>query len=267
METAGTSRGHTKPSGGGEPRPRARQGADMTRPRLLDLYCGAGGAAVGYHRAGFDVVGVDTAEQPNYPYEFHQADALDVLRDSAWVARNYDVIHASPPCQAYSSATKRWPGRRDDHADLVAQTRALLNATGLPYVIENVVGAPLLNPIMLCGSSFGLGVERHRLFETNWPLMAAPCAHYLQPPRYETYDARGRGRARSVPVYGQGRRVRSVDGVPITPDEDRQLRAGAMGIDWMTDLELSQAIPPAYTEFIGRALLDQLGMVRGGGAA
>lgn len=227
------------------------------------MFCGAGGAAVGYDRAGFTVVGVDHVDQPNYPYRFIQADAFDILESVAagghWFYElgEFDAIHASPPCQAYSVATKRW-GRSGEHADLVGETRALLEATGLPYIIENVVGAPLHNPIMLCGSSFGLDVERHRLFETNWPLMAAPCAHYLQPPRFETYDARGRGLARSVPVYGQGRRVRSISGEALTPGEDRQLRADAMGIDWMTDAELSQAIPPAYSEFIGTALREHL---------
>ena len=142
------------------------------RPRLLDLFCGAGGAAVGYHRAGFDVVGVDITPQPNYPFEFVQADALDCAR---LVIRcgtaTFDAIHASPPCQAYIAACRRATSAAD-HPDLIGPTRELLQATGLPYVIENVARRPAASTaVLLCGSMFGLGVRRHRLFETNWPLM------------------------------------------------------------------------------------------------
>ncbi len=235
------------------------------RPRLLDLYCGAGGAAVGYARAGFDVVGVDIAPQPRYPYEFIQASALDWVADGPDVVAGFDAIHASPPCQAHSSIAKQVrklrPGRYE-HPDLVAQTRDLLDATGLPYVIENVIGAPLVNPIMLCGSSFGLDVRRHRLFELGgFSCMAMPCAHYWQTPRFRSLDKR-RGLKSVVPVYGGGQieGTASVVGVHghINYTGERELREKAMGIDWMSPYELTQAIPPAYTEYVGQALLDQL---------
>ena len=119
------------------------------RPLLLDLFCGAGGAAVGYHRAGFDVVGVDNRPQPRYPYEFHQADAM------TWPLDGYDVIHASPPCQAYANVTA-WRGRPDSHPDLLAETRQRLEDSGRPWVIENVPEAPIRADYLMCGSAFGL---------------------------------------------------------------------------------------------------------------
>lgn len=140
------------------------------KPRLLDLFCGAGGAAMGYHRAGFEVVGVDLKPQKHYPFEFHQADALEFLAEHG---REFDVIHASPPCQAHTSLKNL---HDKDYPELIEPTRRLLEKTGLPYIIENVVGAPLRNPILLCGSSFGLRVRRHRLFESNWFLIAPPVA-------------------------------------------------------------------------------------------
>lgn len=215
----------------------------MNRPRLLDLFCGAGGAAVGYHRAGFDVIGVDINPQPNYPYEFHQADAPEFLFDAYDKYDPFvyvDAIHASPPCQAYSPLRHR---TGEEYVDLVDATRSLLEATGLPYVIENVPGAPLRNPIVLCGSSFGLGangrqLRRHRLFETNFPVMAMPCNHHGQP----------------IGVYGTGGGGQMTRGYKGTPEEYRE----AMGIDWATRAEIAQAIPPAYTEFIGGFLLAEI---------
>lgn len=201
---------------------------------------------MGYSRAGFEVVGVDIEPQPNYPFEFHQTDALDYLRWGIenWVDPGFDAIHASPPCQAHSSLKARW--KDIDHPDLVAPTRDLLIETGLPYVIENVVGAPLKNPIVLCGSSFGLGVRRHRLFETNWSLMGPPCAHSLQQPQFDVYE-HGRWIKSSVArVYGHG------GGKANDRWEE------AMGIDWMAQPELAQAIPPAYTELIGTQLLAHI---------
>ena len=138
------------------------------RPRLLDLYSCAGGAAVGYHRAGFDVVGVDIAFQKNYPYEFHQGDALDYV---AGHGHEFDAIHASPPCQAFTNA-QRIQGR--DHPDHVAATRSALQLIGKPWIIENVPGAPLNNPVELCGAMFGLTTYRHRLFESNIQLTTPP---------------------------------------------------------------------------------------------
>ena len=216
------------------------------KPRLLDLFCGAGGAGMGYHRAGFEVVGVDIAPHPDYPFEFHQADAL------AFPLFGFVALHGSPPCQAHSTLKARH--RQVEHADHVAATRARFVATGLPYVIENVVGAPLLNPITLCGSSFGLGVRRHRLFESNAPLMALPCAHSTQPPKYDVYE-HGRWIKSSVArVYGNG----GGKGEAHWPE--------AMGIDWMTREDLAQAIPPAYTEHIGGYLMAEV-LARGKAAA
>ena len=214
---------------------------------------------MGYHRAGFDIVGVDNRPQPRYPFTFHQGDAL------AWLERHgadgYDVIHASPPCQAYAtSATGRTARRKDQqrkgeqlalvprHADLVAAVRAALEATGLPYVIENVPGAPLIDPIVLCGSSFELDVRRHRLFESNVRLFAPACKHSRQSARFDSSDTRmAPGRARVVSVFGNPNHAGDLD-----------LRRRAMGIEWMDNHELTQAIPPAYTEHLGRQLVAHL---------
>ena len=216
----------------------------FNRPRLLDLFCGAGGAAVGYHRAGFDVTGVDIVPQPRYPFEFVQADAMDALEDLLNLTGPYacDVIHASPPCQHYSQMSLCRPGLAATYPDLIAPTRARLDATGLPYVIENVVGAPLHNPIMVCGSGLGLILQRHRLFESNVPLWSVPCAHGQNRwnPAYGHATNRKR---RRVPVIGEWR-------IP------EPLQREAMGIGWMTLTELSEAIPPAYTEYIGAQLID-----------
>ncbi len=204
--------------------------APMNRPRLLDLFCKAGGCSVGYWRAGFEVVGVDIEPQPNYPFEFHQADALRVL-ETAW-PRSFDAIHASPPCQAFTVA-RVIHGR--EHHDLLTPTRDLLDAVGLPYVIENVPNAPMRKDIVLCGSHFPeLRVRRHRHFEVNWPIneLMPPCDH---------------GR-KTVSVFGHGGHI--YHGVKDWRE--------AMGIDWMTRDELAQAIPPAYTKWIGRRLLDTL---------
>lgn len=194
---------------------------------------------MGYHRAGFEVVGVDIKLQPRYPFEFHQGDAL------TWPLEGFDAIHASPPCQAYSTISKQ-TGAHKKHPDLVAATRTRLRASGLPYVIENVIGSPLSNPIMLCGSSFGLKVRRHRLFECSFSVMATPCAHGLQRSngnRLRKADGLRHPDA-VVPCYGGGQA-----GFPVA-----RVRK-AMDIDWMTQDELSQAIPPAYTEYIGERLM------------
>lgn len=215
------------------------------KPRLLDLFCCQGGASAGYAAAGFDVVGVDIEPQPRYPYEFHQADALE------WYTENHQgfaAVHASPPCQAYSSLGSRYD--RGNHPDLVAPVRAALRASGLPYVIENVVGAPLDNPIMLCGSSFGLDVRRHRLFESNVPLMATPCAHGLQVEgKYDVYEHGRWIKSPVARVYGHG------------GGKAAESWSLAMGIDWMDRRGLAQAIPPAYTEFIGAQLMSALAPV------
>jgi DNA (cytosine-5)-methyltransferase 1 len=215
------------------------------RPKLLDLFCGAGGAAMGYYRAGFDVVGVDIKPQPRYPFEFHQADALEFC---AAHGTEFDVIHASPPCQAYS-ITRNLKTSRSNHPDLVALTRENLRATGLPFVIENVPGAPLVNPLMLCGSMFGLGVIRHRLFETNPVFWFAPmtCKHGDVLPMW--WKSR-----RKALAAGRTFEYITVAGKSFLMHEAKT----AMGIDWMTREGIAQAIPPAYTEYIGRLLLAAL---------
>lgn len=204
----------------------------MRKPRLLDLFAGAGGAAEGYHRAGFEVVGVDIDPQPNYPYEFHQADAV------TFPYYGFDAVHASPPCQGYSTKTRD----KSKHPLLISVMRERLRS--VPFVIENVEGArsEMVEPIRLCGSSFGLDVRRHRLFESNWPLVAPPCNHRWQTPRFSVYDHKRHYLARTVPVFGEG------------GGKAREHWADAMGIDWMTDAEMAEAIPPAYTEWIGRQL-------------
>jgi len=222
------------------------------RPRLLDLFCGAGGAATGYHRAGFDIVGVDIRPQPNYPFEFVQDDALEYLHwliagsGGPYWLRDLDAIHASPPCQRWSTKTAN-PER---HPDLITPLRPMLEligSEGIPWVIENVAGAPLRNPVKLCGSSFGLGVKRHRYFESNTPLMVSPCAHGQQPLRYRVYDHGHWYLSRTVQVFGTG------------GGKGREHWQDAMGIDWTNDTdELREAIPPAYTELIGHQLLQHL---------
>lgn len=207
-------------------------------PRLLDLFCGAGGAGEGYRRAGFDVTGVDIEPQPNNPHRFIQGCAVEYLEAHG---HEYDAIHASPPCQGYSKLRAMHPGR--EYPMLIEPVRALLKRIGKPYVIENVETAPLQSysdlfgghGVVLCGSMFGLGVKRgflrrHRIFETSFSLPQPPCNH----------------NGRAVGVYGHGghsgkRRM-------LYRDE----AAEAMGIDWMSRDEMCQAIPPAFTEYIGR---------------
>jgi hypothetical protein len=214
------------------------------RPVLLDLYSGAGGAAKGYHDAGFDVVGVDIDPQPNYPYDHRVQDALAYARTFGW---QFDAIHASPPCQRYT-ALQAVAGNADDWPDLVGPTRDLLDEIGKPYVIENVQGSPVRRDLTLCGEMFGLGVIRHRYFELGDWSMSAPV------------HVKHRGRVRGwrhgtyydgpyVAPYGDGGGKGSV--------EEWQ---AAMGIDWMTEKhDLAEAIPPAYTRFIGRGLLEHIG--------
>jgi DNA (cytosine-5)-methyltransferase 1 len=214
--------------------------------RILDLFCGAGGAAMGYHRAGFEVVGVDLAPQRRFPFEFIRADALTFPLDG------FDAVHASPVCKRYSQATRTARVDPTTHPDQIAPIRERLIASGLPYVIENVEGAPLIDPVRLCGSSFGLDVRRHRLFESNIALTAPPCDHAWQTPRFHPNrsDRKGTGRLASVIVVaGHGN-----DGPGGRVDDWRR----AMGIPWMTRDELAQAIPPAYTEHVGTQIMAHL---------
>lgn len=216
--------------------------------RVLDLFCCAGGAGMGYHRAGFEVVGVDIRPQPRYPFEFIQADVLTL--EPGFVA-SFDAVHASPPCQAHTSM-RTMPDARV-HVDLIPQTRAMLSASGLPYVIENVTGAPLLNPFMLCGSMFGLGVKgaqlrRHRLFETNFPaavpMLETACRHS----------------GRTIGIYGEGCRDSRRKYDKTIPEFTVVDGREAMECPWMTIAELCEAIPPAYTEWIGRQLMAYLSL-------
>lgn len=212
------------------------------KPRMLDLFCKAGGASVGYARAGFEVVGVDIKKQKRYPFEFIQADALEVMQDLDFL-RSFDVLAGSPPCQTHSITQhlRNAQGKSTDKVDLIPETRAAFIESGLPYVIENVPGAPLKDALVLCGSSFGLKVRRHRLFESTIPLTGLPCDH--------------KGQGRPVGIYGSMR-----DNIPKggrTAHSIEEARE-AMGIDWMLWGDLVEAIPPAYTEHIGRQLLEAL---------
>lgn len=282
-------------------------------PRLLDLFCGAGGCSMGYHRAGFEVVGVDLHPQKRYPFEFHQADAIEFCREHA---HEFDAIHASPPCQAYS-ALRHVTGR--EYVDLIPATRAALAASGKPYVIENVPGAPLGETgwlLLLCGTMFGLvtpdgraEIRRHRLFECSWwfglrpacqhggaaqtmPHMAAHGQPGLSIARraareaptvtgHSTHGAAYTSSRKALCVAGNSpdvrsgqrqdngrrlpRRAMSVTGNTPQTNTARETftvddARAAMGIDWMPMKSLSQAIPPAYTEWIGRRLVEHLEM-------
>jgi len=226
----------------------------MKRRVLLDLFCGAGGCSVGYRRAGFTkIVGVDNRPMPRYPFEFVQADALEYLAEHG---REFDVIHASPPCQRYSRASFM-ANHKAKHPDLLAPTRSCLQEIGKPYVIENVDGAPVRQAVMLCGLMFGLKVFRHRWFE---------CSNLIMIPEHPSHRGKRIGDNGMCCVVGHG------GGVSRRMHEQiaRHSRHGcggqqnkvdweaAMGIDWMTQTELSQAIPPAYCEFIGRQLANLL---------
>lgn len=204
--------------------------------KLLDLYCAAGGAGEGYRRAGFDVTGVDILPQRHNPHRFIQADALEYVRDHG---HEYDAIHASPPCQAYSMAAQTQRNRGRKYPDLLALTRTALQRTGKPWVIENVKGAPMRADFKLCGCQFGLALRRERWFETSWNGIALipTCQHPFP--------------VVSVVGHGTPTWVRQKLGYNPTIKDYRE----AMGIDWMNRDELSQAIPPAYTEFIGRIIL------------
>lgn len=225
--------------------------------KLLDLFCGAGGAAVGYHRAGFtEIVGVDIEPQPRYPFEFVQADALEYVAEHG---SKFDVIHASPPCQVHSVLAHL---ARPNHKDYIPETRKLLRFIARPYIIENVPGAQLKNPLVLCGTMFGLQtncgaqLRRHRLFETslNVLFLTPPCIHNGR--TIGIFGDKARDTAAEKRHYSQPAGTRGVppDNILFTMEDACQ----AMGIDWMTRAELSQAIPPAYTSWLGRQLLEML---------
>jgi DNA (cytosine-5)-methyltransferase 1 len=224
------------------------------KPKLLDLYCKAGGCSAGYAKAGFEVIGVDINPQPNYPFKFIQANALETLKDEEFISQ-FSAIAASPPCQAHSKARglseARNGGKYGNHLDLIPETRELLIKTGKPYIIENVAGAPLNNPLKLFGSQFkNLYTQRERWFESNIPLVEP------EEPRQKmkTLSAgNGIGEDGSISIVGNGG-VRGLNSKQI-----RLYWGFAMGgIDWMTRDELAEAIPPAYTEFLGKQLIDYL---------
>jgi DNA (cytosine-5)-methyltransferase 1 len=217
------------------------------KPRLLDLFCGAGGAGVGYERAGFHVVGVDIAPQLDYPFTCVVGDALDFLAAN-W--RNFDAVHASPPCQASTALTKGTNKGRE-YVQLIPETRRLLRATGLPTVIENVQGSDLRRDLTLCGEMFGLGVIRHRYFEVSG-LDAHSPAHKPHRGRVRGWRHGKFYNGPYVAVYGDGGGKGSV----------AEWQA-AMGIDWTDDRKaIAEAIPPAYTEHIGRQLLEHIATER-----
>lgn len=210
--------------------------------RVLDLFCGAGGASVGYFKAGFDVTGVDINPQPNYPFEFIQADAFEVF---ATIGGRFDLIHASPPCQYYSWGTRK--GRETKFPRYIPQLKECFFET--PYVIENIMNAKkdLDNPIMLCGTMFNLRLLKHRLFESNMPL--------LQPEHKKHVGSVSSGDY--VTVAGHG-------GNSKTGDFSIAAWQEAMGINWLyTRPELAEAIPPSYTEYIGIQLMDRLSNLAG----
>jgi len=207
----------------------------MKRPLLLDLFCGAGGAAMGYHQAGFDIVGIDNTLQPDYPFAFIQGDALEPpVR-----LKHFDLIHASPPCQAYIRSGNV---NKNRHPDLLPATRQMLQNSKRPWVIENVPGAPMRPDVILCGSHFGLPLRRHRWFESNLPLspLVPPCDHTK----------------RIVGVYGHphGQKGAAKGMLPGTTQTWKQ----AMQMPWANAKGLSNAIPPAYTKRIGADALKCL---------
>lgn len=218
--------------------------------KILDLFCKAGGCSVGYHRAGFEVEGVDIEPQPNYPFKFTQMDALEYL-DTQDLSR-FDAIHASPPCQKFSRMQSLGIARNGsykEHADLVEPVRKRFDRIGKPYVIENVIGAPLHNSVILCGSMFGLKVYRHRQFEANFFMWEPP---HL--PHDDKTPSAGNGISPKgfISICGTG----GVKG--MNAKEIVDYWSMAMGIDWMNRAELAQAIPPAYTEWIGKQLIEQI---------
>lgn len=210
--------------------------------KLLDLFCGVGGASAGYAEAGFDVTGIDLKHGKRYPYTYIKGNVLEYLKDLNFL-RSFDVIHASPPCQTHSITQhlRNAQGKKTSKLDLIPETRAALIASGKPYIIENVPGSPLIDPIQLCGSAFDLKVRRHRLFESNMRLEGSKCDHKAQ--------------GRPIGVYGSLNDEIPQGGKTATNiNEARQ----AMGIDWGIWTELVEAIPPAYTKYLGLQILRSI---------
>jgi len=221
------------------------------KPKLLDLFCGAGGAAMGYHRAGFEVVGVDIKPQKNYPFEFHQGDAM------TWPLEGFDAIHASPPCQGYSRLRHLPWLKGRNYPLLIDPMRERLQGQAAPWVMENVEDAPLAG-VMLCGLSFGLPVYRHRLFETSAFMWGLPHErHRAVIGHGRMINDRRKGtlnNGSAAGAWGTKQPIVTVAGGQFKK-HDGEL---ALDIDWMSKPELSQAIPPAYTEYIGKQLMAVL---------
>lgn len=219
---------------------------------LLDLFCGIGGAAMGYSRAGFDIIGVDKLPQPEYPFPMYRADAIEfaqacLLEENAMIGPTpVAAIHASPPCKRFSTLSKSLG--YDSHTDLLTPIREILTQVKIPWIIENVPGAPMRNPMILCGSMFDLRIEegylqRHRLFESNIRLLVpGPCKHEFMRSEYGI---------KAIGVYGNGRGGGELKNRTANADQARRL----MGIDWAGRAGIAQAVPPAYTEYLGGQLL------------
>ena len=211
----------------------------MSRPKALDLFCGAGGASRGLHDAGYEVIGVDKVDQPNYPYEFYEMDAIEFFLE-LYDLTPFDLIWASPPCQAHSWGGAQWRNKGYEYEDFITATRSSLNHSNVSYIIENVVGAPLIEPVVLCGTMFpNLKVFRHRLFESNMNLkVEMKCAH-------EGHKAKNRRTDNNdyftVAGHNTGTTAEWSD---------------AMGIDWMTKKELAQAIPPVYSKYLAEQIIE-----------
>ena len=206
--------------------------------KILDLFCCGGGAGFGYELAGFDVTGVDIEPQPKHRGKFVLSDALEYVRNHF---QEYDAVHASPPCQAWTKAAQQWRLKGKEYPDLIEATREELVKTGLPYVIENVPGSPLKNPFVLCGSMFGMKTYRHRLFETNF---------LINVPVHPVHTAKSAKMGRK-PKEGEFLQyVGHFSGVPMARE--------ITGLHWLGQYELAQSVPPQYTRFIGQQLIDQL---------
>lgn len=206
--------------------------------------CKAGGTSMGYHMSGFHVIGVDIEPQKRYPFEFIQMDALSI--SPSFIFDHFHVVAASPPCQLYS--VTRGINPHIDYPDLVEPTRDLLQETGLPYCMENVVRAPLQYPVQLCGSSFGLRVRRHRWFESNVSIVGSKCDHSWQKRHMPYHTSKGQPTG-VVGVFGGGQNLGEGEYIKWQV---------AMGIDWMSKREMAQAIPPAYTLHLGKQIYASL---------
>jgi DNA (cytosine-5)-methyltransferase 1 len=219
--------------------------------KLLDLFCGAGGASVGYHKAGFEVTGIDLKHGKRYPFTYIKGNVKEYLNDE--FLKDFDVIHASPPCQTHSITQnlRKAQGKQTKKIDMLDEVRDALIKSKKPYIIENVPGAPLINPIRICGSSFNLKVRRHRYFESNINLTGSICDHETQ--------------GKPIGIYGQlndtpkGKR-RSTGEIIIGGSTAKDITEArfAMNINWMIWGELVEAIPPAYTEYIGKQVIMNL---------